>query len=257
MSCNRGVCIIWLDDTINKMVMGTLTVTILDIWLNKIKYYGWKIKDIPNKGIRKELRRRIKKMKVRCLNCGLVLEKCLSLECVCPECGRSNWGVIIDGSEEKIDKESLEIMKDLAGTYKVAKEWLEGKGYMYSEKMGVPTMMEATMKARAKIEKEEGLAFEIFEVEHSKVGKIPIPVKVKINVRKIYFDGHIEGFKGDPCVINHIAPKIMALKAILRQMNKDYRDFIERPLIADLPIDLIDLSKLYQSQLKRINNIKL
>jgi len=38
---------------------GTLAITVLDIWWSKIKYYGWKIKDIPKKykELRKELRR--------------------------------------------------------------------------------------------------------------------------------------------------------------------------------------------------------
>ena len=95
-------------------------------------------------------------MKLRCLNCGLVLEGCLSLDCVCPECGASYWGVIIGGSEEKINKKSLDIIKDL-----------------------------------------------------------------------------------------------------LQQMNKDYRDFIEKHLLADLPIDPIEFSKFYQAQLERIMDIKL
>lgn len=47
------------------------------------------------------------------------------------------------------------------------------------------------------------------------------------------------------------------LKDFLKQMNKDYRDFIERHSLADLPIDPIELSKLYQAQLERIINIKL
>jgi len=38
---------------------GTLAITVLDIWWSKIKYYGWKIEDIPKKykELRKELRR--------------------------------------------------------------------------------------------------------------------------------------------------------------------------------------------------------
>jgi len=34
-----------------------MTITILDIWFNKIKKYGWKIEDAPNKEIEKELER--------------------------------------------------------------------------------------------------------------------------------------------------------------------------------------------------------
>jgi len=39
-----------------------MTITILDIWWNKIKKYGWRIEDIPKKykELRKELRRRLK-----------------------------------------------------------------------------------------------------------------------------------------------------------------------------------------------------
>lgn len=98
-------------------------------------------------------------------------------------------------------------------------------------------------------EKEEDLAFEIFDVFNNK----------KVNVRKIYLNGHIEGFEGDPCIINHMYPKFLRLRAIsldiIKQMNKDYRDLIERHLLADLPIDPIELSKLYQlyqAQLERI-----
>ena len=41
--------------------------------------------------------------------------------------------------------------------------------------------------------KEKGLAFEIFEIKDSK----------KVNVRKIYFDGHIKGFEGDYKISNY------------------------------------------------------
>ena len=39
-----------------------MEIKILDIWLSKIKRYGWKIEDIPKqyKELRKELRRRLK-----------------------------------------------------------------------------------------------------------------------------------------------------------------------------------------------------
>lgn len=55
----------------------------------------------------------------------------------------------------------------------------------------------------------------------------------------------------------NIKVKVMALQCLLQQMNRDYRDFIEKHLLADLPIDPMDLSKLYQAQLERINNIKI
>jgi len=43
-----------------------MTITILDIWWNKIKKYGWKIEDIPKKykELRKELRRRLNKCQI-------------------------------------------------------------------------------------------------------------------------------------------------------------------------------------------------
>ena len=142
-------------------------------------------------------------MKVKCLNCGLVLEKCLSLDCVCPRCDTSRWCVIFEGSEDtmmgltmkardKCDRENLERLKKfLEETYFLAKYWLEKNGYMYSEKMGVP--------------------HDYLEI----------------------------------------------LKDLLQQMNKNYRDLIEEHLLADLPIDPIDLSKLYQAQLEMIMNIKI
>jgi len=42
--------------------MDGIMITQLDIWYSKIKYYGWKIEDIPKKyrELRKELRRRLK-----------------------------------------------------------------------------------------------------------------------------------------------------------------------------------------------------
>jgi len=177
-------------------------------------------------------------MKVKCLKCGLVLEKCLSLECVCPECGGISWYRF--GYKEEIDKTIEELNK-------IIREWLKQKGYMYFEKMGVPENPYLPESYVRIMKKEEGLAFEIFEYSNGK----------KVQVHKIYLNGHIEGFKGDPCIVNHIYPKIMALKGLLQQINKDYRDFIEKHLLADLPIDPIEFSKFYQSQLERINNIKI
>ena len=145
--------------------------------------------------------------------------------------------------------------KILEEIYFLAKSWLEENGYMTFRKMGVPEnpYLPEDYKKRVdafqyrKDKKEEGLAFEIFDIKDGN----------KIRNRKIYLNGHIEGFKGDPCVINHIAPKIIALKALLQQMNRDYRYFIEKHLLADLPIDPIEFSKFYQAQLERIMDIKL
>jgi len=38
-----------------------MIITHLDIWLSKIKYYGWKIEDIPEryKELREELKKRL------------------------------------------------------------------------------------------------------------------------------------------------------------------------------------------------------
>jgi len=204
-------------------------------------------------------------MKVRCLNCGLVLEAVMG-EVKCPICGYSYWGVCIEPevtmmgltmkARDKFNKESLVMMLE---TYYMAKNWLEEKGYVTFEKMGVPEnpYLPEDYKKRVdafqyrKNKKEEGLAFEIFEVEDGK----------KVKVRKIYLNGHIEGFEGDPCIVNHAYPRLMQLRGIivdmLRQMNKDYRNFIENHLLADLPIDPIEFSRFYQSQLERIMNIKI
>ena len=134
----------------------------------------------------------------------------------------------------------------------LAKEFLrvvkeEGIKIVKKEEVNDETMMEATIKARAKREKEEGLAFEIFDVEDGK----------KVNVRKIYLNGHIEGFEGDPCIVNHLLPKIMALKTLLRQMNKDYRDLIEAYMIRGLPLENVPLHELYIREMKGIENIKI
>ena len=37
-----------------------MEIKIIDIWLDKIQNYGWKIEDAPNEEIREELRRRLK-----------------------------------------------------------------------------------------------------------------------------------------------------------------------------------------------------
>ena len=202
-------------------------------------------------------------MKVKCMKCGFTYERKVSWEGICLKCGCSRWVMSLENSGKLFNKTEKKIDDLYKATLDfVVREWLKENGYIITEKMGVPTMMEATMKAREKAEKtmnkidpfhyrkkckEEGLAFEIFQIEDGN----------KIKNRKIYLNGHIEGFKGNPCIVNHIAPKIMAFKCLLKQMNKDYRDFIERHLLADLPIDPIELSKLYQAQLERIENIKI
>ena len=38
-----------------------MEILILDIWLSKIISYNWKIKDTPNRKIKKELRKILKK----------------------------------------------------------------------------------------------------------------------------------------------------------------------------------------------------
>jgi len=186
-------------------------------------------------------------MKIKCMGCGLILEKYLSLRCVCPACGSSSWYRF--GHEEEIDKTEKKIDDLYKATLDfVVREWLKENGYIVTEKMGVPENPYLPKDyTRRIIKKEEGLAFEIFQVKNGN----------KIKNRKIYLNGHIEGFKGNPCVINHIAPKIMALKCLLQQMNKDYRDLIETYMIRGLPIDNVPLHELYIKELERIENIKI
>lgn len=194
-------------------------------------------------------------MIVKCLNCGLVLKKCLSLACVCPECGISNWSLL---SKEEIDRENLEKLKNLLGeAYDMAEGFLKEKGYMYSEKMGAPTMMEATMKERAEKEmyridpfhyrkkcKKEGLAFEIIDIKDGN----------KVRVRKIYLNGHIEGFKGNPLVTNHIFPKMQALKYLAQNINEEYRDLIREFILSDFyPIEIVN--NLYKRNKETIEKI--
>ena len=191
-------------------------------------------------------------MKVKCLNCGLVLEKCLSLKCVCPECSSSNWGICVE-TEEKVDRESLEMIINLLGeAYDRARWFLKKQEDLMrdpfkAQREAIEKQMDIDPFHYRVKRKEEGLAFEIIDIKDGN----------KFRVRKIYLNGHIEGFKDDPLVTNHIAPKIMALKCLLKQMNKDYRDFIEENLLADLPIESVTLTKLYQAQLERIMNIKI
>jgi hypothetical protein len=184
-------------------------------------------------------------MKVKCMGCGLILEAVMG-EGICPECGCFKWVMSLEDSEKLFNKPEEIDNLYMSTVYFMAREWLKQKGYITIEKMGIPENPYLPKDYKKNME-EKGLAFEIFEYFNGK----------KVQVRKIYLNGHIEGFKGNPCVINHIAPKIIAFKCLLQQMNKDYRDFIEKHLLADLPIDPTELSKLYQSQLERIINIKI
>lgn len=229
-------------------------------------------------------------MKVKCLNCGLIYKKKAWWKGGCPRCGFDCYCIEI---KEEIDKESLNTMSNLAKeflrvvkeekikivkkedvpdktmmeltmkardkrdresseklkelleeTYFLAKSWLEEKGYMTFRKKGVSCKP-------VKHDKEEELAFEILEVEDCK----------KIKVRKIYFNGHIEGFEGNPCIVNHAYPKFLQLRAIifdmLKQINKDYRDLIEAYAIRGLPLDQVPLHELYIREMEGINNIKI
>lgn len=142
------------------------------------------------------------------------------------------------------DKEWLEMRKDLINMRDIAKKWIENWEYLEKAEKIMDKFDPFHYRKECK---KKGLAFEIIDIKDGN----------KIRCRKIYLNGHIEGFKGDPCITNHILPKIMALKALLGQMNKDYRDLIERHLLADLPIEEVELSKLYQTQLERIMNIKI
>jgi len=95
--------------------------------------------------------------------------------------------------------------------------------------------------------KKRGLAFEIIDIKDGN----------KVRCRKIYLNGHIEGFKGNPCIVNHILPKIMCLKALLKYMNEDYKDFMTRYALGCLPPELEAINSLYEENLKRINEIKI
>ncbi len=173
-------------------------------------------------------------MKVKCLNCGLVLEAVMG-KGKCPECGFHRWYSL---PEKKVDKESEKLLEEI---YFLAKSWLEEKGYMTFRRKPEDPFKYRTEK------KKEGLAFEIFDIEDGN----------KVRCRKIYLNGHIEGFKGDPCITNHILPKILALKALLGQMNKDYRDLIEAYMIRGLPLDQVPLHELYIREMEGIENIKI
>lgn len=191
-------------------------------------------------------------MKVKCCNCGLVREAVMG-EGICPECGGNKWCLLSEvgeGDMVSLAKEFLRVVKE------------EGIKIVKKEEVTDETMMEATMKAREETEKtmnkidpfhyrkkckKEGLAFEIIDIKDGN----------KVRVRKIYLNGHIEGFKGNPLVTNYMIPKIMALKALLKQMNKDYRDLIEAYTMRGLPLDQVPLHELYMREMEGIDNIKI
>lgn len=184
-------------------------------------------------------------MKVKCLKCGFTYEIEGMGEEMCPKCGCRNWSMRMKEFEKmsgrsKIDRESLEMVENLIGeAYDMA------KGFLKKQEDLMHDPFKAQREAMEK--QEEGLAFEICDIFNGK----------KVRSRKIYLNGRIEGFKGNPCIINHIAPKILALKALLQQMNKDYRDLIEAYLVRGLPLDNVPLHELHLRELEMINNIKL
>lgn len=198
-------------------------------------------------------------MKVKCLKCGFTYEIEGMGEEMCPKCGCRHWSMKMKEFEKmsgrsKIDRESLEMVENLIGeAHDMAKGFLKKQEDLMhdpfkEQRKAIEKQMDTLDPFHYRVKrKEEGLAFEICDIFNGN----------KVRIRKIYLDGHIEGFKGDPLVTNHIAPKILALKALLQQMNKDYRDLIEKYLLADLPINPVNLSELYRAQLERINNIKL
>jgi len=183
-------------------------------------------------------------MKVKCMNCGLILEKCLSLQCICPECGCCNWGLLPKEETTMLElaKEFLRVVKEEIKVVK--KESVPDKEYLKRAEKEMDRI--DPFHYRKECKKEE-LMFEIFEYFNGK----------KTQVRKIYLNGHIEGFKGDPCIVNHILPKILALKALLGQINKDYRDLIEAYTIRGLPLDQVPLHELYIREMEGIENIKI
>ena len=194
-------------------------------------------------------------MKLRCMRCGLVLEKCLSLDCVCPECDTSNWEICINPEDtmmgltmkarDKSDRESLEMIEDLIRMRDIARKWVENWENLKKQEDLIRDPLKEQREA-----KEEGLAFEIFDIKDQK----------KVNVRKIYFDGDIEGFEGNPIIVNHAYPKFLKFKAIIvdmiRQINEDYMRLAERHIMADMPITT-ELDCLRKAYLERINNIKI
>ena len=183
-------------------------------------------------------------MKLKCLECGFKyeLEK-LGSE-MCPKCGCIHWSMILEDSEKLFNKP-----KEDSNMVILAKEFLrvvKEEGIKIVKKEGVP---DDPFKYRID-KKEEGLAFVIFDIVDQK----------KVNVRKIYFDGHIEGFEGNPIIVNHVYPKFIRFKAVIvdmiRQINEDYMRLAERHIMADMPIAK-ELDCLKKAYLERINNIKI
>jgi len=149
-------------------------------------------------------------MRVRCLNCGLVLEAVMG-EGICPECGCNCWGGIIEGSKEKMSIEDLE---------KVKNDYINNPIYHGNYEVGL-------------------FMIQIIDILKDLIKEQQNIYKELAQKKSVNFD-HLE-----------------MLKDFLQQMNKDYRNFIERHLLADLPIDPVDFSNFYQSQLERIMNIKI
>jgi len=102
----------------------------------------------------------------------------------------------------------------------------------------------ASITKREQKLKELGLAFEIFDIENGK----------KTNVRRIYTNGCIEGFKDDPCIVNHVFSKIQTLKYFAQNINKEYRDLLRKFILADFyPMESVD--KMYEENKETINRI--
>ena len=85
----------------------------------------------------------------------------------------------------------------------------------------------------------ENLAFEIFEVEDGK----------KVKVRKIYFNGHIEGFEGDPCIVNHAIPYVGIMSKDLFRLQRICN--LERSLVI-LTLDFKARSKELKEEIEKL-----
>lgn len=141
------------------------------------------------------------------------------------EVGDTGYGEWINFIEE--EKMSLK-KKDEEDWEKGRKEWLKA-----CKKKGFEPRLT-----------DEELAFEIFDIFNNE----------KVNVRKIYIDGHIEGFEGNPLVVNHIFPKMQALKYLAQSINKEYRDLIRRFILSDYhPMNVVD--DLYKRNKETIEKI--
>lgn len=175
-------------------------------------------------------------MKVKCKSCGEVCTPNIN-KSICPVCGDDEWCLF----DEKIDKESLKIMLE---TYNMAKSWLEEKGYMTFGRRGEREMDKLDPFHYRKECKRKGLAFEIIDIKDGN----------KVRCRKIYLDGHIEGFKGNPLVTNYILPKMQALRYFARQMNEEYRKLMREFILADFyPMEILD--NMYKKHKETIDKI--